>query len=709
VKLYRYNDVGMFEFDFQNFDYATCPTQPAGICLSSAVTNNFNPLHDPAFRHAVAKMIDHATWLSQIAQSFGLLICDPAPPNLPWDSHALAPATNTCAADPNVDTYSPSAAKSAIAALGYTPCAATPTVYCAPKTGLPFAIRIERRFDDPVRLQFGLNLCNIMTDPASPFVLASPNPGVGLPATCSSVTPSTAAMFEAPWDDVEISTGGWGFSPDPSYLYDIWSPRFAPTACGGGWTSVSPTNYICYVSGDTQLNAVKFAPTASAGYAAGTAALAKFLADLPMYPLYSVAAARPVAIHDQTPGGVFDTATPTWRDIINFKDRTAGTGFGPDSGDTFLNMQYSGPRSGFSSSAVIDYGFRFPIIKANPITSQFLWDFLLMGLAYDTLLIRDPTQLFSAQCQVVTSCTDGNAGAWTPRMALNSPSYNPGGPFDPVGTVSDSSKDWGDYQNGAALASYIRFRLPTGTNAIHWTNGDPLLARDVKFSIEYLKLVQGFNSPSVQDVKLVLADDTNGIVTVELNHQSAWIRDNIGAGYFLINPKAWGCTIPSTGSIDPATCFSKPDSQFSWTLASSHITLGPWVLDVISITGGTHLLLPNSPLTTPCPTTGVGACPGFHEEARLAIDPDVNRDGAVNISDFVGLMSHLGDDISVSWNLNLNAQGANSPRADINNDGKVNIADFVIFVKFNGLQYPCQFGTELRQDPATGTLSCATI
>jgi hypothetical protein len=508
-------------------------------------------------------------------------------------------------------------------------------------------------------------------------------------------------------DDVEIYTAGWGLSPDPSYLYDLWSPKFAPTACGGGWTTVSPTNYICYVNANTELTAVKFAPTITAGYAAGTASLAKFLADLPMYPLYSVNGARPVALTDQTAPGPLTTSTPAWRDVVNFKDRVAGTGFGPDSFDSFKNMQYaSSGRSGFSPSAVIDYGFRFPIIKANPITSQFLWDFLLMGLAYESLIVRDTSQLFSAQCQDITICSDSNAGAWVPEMALNSPSYNAAGPFDPVTTAADPSKDWSTYTytdtTGTHTASYIRFRLPIGANAIHWTNGDPFIASDVKFSIEYTKLVQGFNSPSVQDERVVIADDAAGLVTVELTHQSAWIRNDIGAGYLLVNHKAFGTT-----TYDPTLAFSKPDSSFKWATPANHITLGPWVMASISTTGGQHLLLPNSPSTPAGTGSCVLACPGFNKEARLTVDPDVNRDGTVNISDFVGLLSRFGNSITGTWDLNTNAQGANSPRADINNDGTVNIKDFTTFLQYNGLTYPCPVGTELKS--SGGTLSCASI
>ncbi len=805
VKLYRVFDIGMFEFDFNNFNYALCPTAPAGSCSSSTLTNNFNPMAIRDFRHAIAKMVDHAKWLADIAGSFGVLICDPAPSNLPWDLHSVTGtatqptclqdqgatgsplAYNGVAGDPNggalaVEPYDPVQAATLIKNLGFKTGCTVPAngvtpgapALCAP-SGLPFVLRVQGRIDDPIRFQFGLNLAaemgqttgcawdlgGVCAFAAAAQVAFGTTTPLLLPVIFTPVTPATATIFDKPFDSVEIYTAGFGLSIDPTFLHDIWSSAFAPVACGGGWTSVSPSNYICYTSADTVLNNIEFAPTQVQGYAAGTTALKTFLSDLPMYPLYNLNHARPVSVYDQTPGGPgslgngWDALPGTfWKSLNNFRDRVGGSGFGPDSYDSFLNMQVGGclngvqypclsvdsSRSGTSPSTFIDYAFRFPILKANPVTSTFLWDFLLMGLAYETLVVRDTTTAFA-----------GGIGVWSPHLALNSPAYSgtstPGYPFDP--TLS-TSPDWSDYVNPdtGLLASYVRFHLPP-TGQAPWTNGDSLTAEDVQFSIEYQMVVIGTSFASVFDVRcgglkpgaastsgppfstthhcngITLQDPnpdgTHRTIIVELNHQSAWIRNNIGAGYFLINHKAWGCGAGTgTGSFavsyDTTTCFTSPDTQFPWPNSAFHITNGPWVLSSISTTGGTHLALANTPGAPNCfastTATSPSACPGYWQEARLTTDdPDVNRDGKVNIQDIFGILKHNGDDRSnpASWTLTTDSFGANSPRADVNYDQKVNLVDLFTFLKYNGLTYPCQFGTNLAQDPVTGTLSCQPV
>ena len=382
-----------------------------------------------------------------------------------------------------------------------------------------------------------------------------------------------------------------------------------------------------------------------------------------MYMLYSLNQARPVSRHDETPGGGWALTAPQWNDVINYRDSLATTGFGTDSYDSFLNTQavnclvtqspclsnnLNPSRSGFYNG-VIDYGFRFPIIKANPLTSQFLWDYLLMGQAYESLIVRDPTQIFT----------------WMPHTALIAPSYTASTTgFDPT---SLTSPDWADYGPAfgcpTTLCSYVRFRLPAeGTpGAPLWTNGDPFRAEDVQFSILYCQLatVGCFNFPSVQNVRSVLlqgtpnSDGSHNIITVELTKQSAWVRNDIGAGYLLVNHRAFGCA-PDTGnpadsgvSYNPTTCYATPDSQFVWQTSANHVTLGPWVMSGTVSNTSPNFLYPNNPSTTitpggtgSCPSTG---CPGYYQEARLSgIDPDANRDGKINTVDFSGWSSHQG-------------------------------------------------------------------
>jgi len=79
-----------------------------------------------------------------------------------------------------------------------------------------------------------------------------------------------------------------------------------------------------------------------------------------------------------------------WQNVVNY------AGFGTDNGYSFGLMSKSG-------ATTINYGFKSDISAIQVITSEWLWDWNVLGLLYDTLIARNPYNLAQEVGALATS------------------------------------------------------------------------------------------------------------------------------------------------------------------------------------------------------------------------------------------------------------------------------------------------------------------
>jgi peptide/nickel transport system substrate-binding protein len=145
-----------------------------------------------------------------------------------------------------------------------------------------------------------------------------------------------------------------------------------------------------------------------------------------------------------------------WKDIVNLGS------YGVDNYWTFLNAYPEGNLMGDGTHMTMRYGFKTALLEkpSNPCYAEWLWDWNILGLTYESLLYRDPYTY-----------------TWMPWLCKNFEVFT-----------------WVDPEDGQTKSG-VRFTLRSD---VYWSDGTPLTAADIEYSLvemddELINL--GFGAP----------------------------------------------------------------------------------------------------------------------------------------------------------------------------------------------------------------------
>jgi len=216
-----------------------------------------------------------------------------------------------------------------------------------------------------------------------------------------------------------------------------------------------------------------------------------------------------------------------WSGAINFE------GAGVDNGFTYLNAYNPSP----TTPNTIRYGMMSNLEHPNIITSEWTWDWALMGLSYDSLIDLDPFNLAQEYGWLALPRGPGEDGVL----------YTADDVFETVGT-------W-DPPGDVTTATTVTFTVRTNAK---WHDGTAVTPDDVKFSFEFTRDCGpgvAWNYMSAMNIVDVLISGND--VTVRFGVLSFWAAH--WAGYLPIlskniwlaanNKWGWGY---GTAGWDPA-------------------------------------------------------------------------------------------------------------------------------------------------------------
>jgi peptide/nickel transport system substrate-binding protein len=579
ITLRSYTEIGMMQFDLNNQQW---PTGWPGF---------FNPSGDPHynaslhFRKAIAHLTNKPKIVSDILKGYGFALKTPLVPAL-WAYE-----------DPNIVDYEYSRAKALdeLAAGGFY---LEGGVWKWGGEALP-PLKIYIRLDDPNRRTAGEYLVNELK-------------AIGFPDSQLSVQITERAVcyqYVMVLYDYNIYTGGWSLTPDPDYLYDLWSSEYyvgwgAPSV---GWAPNYPG--FCDHEFDNLAREVKYAATEESARTAAQAASKRFFDLEPIVSLWSAAAVK-----------AYKTG---WSGVVNME------GYGIDSaggvnGWSFLRMAKAGDE-------VIDYGFKSEPEALHVISSQWLWDWSVIGLVYDSLISRNPFRLNEAAYWLAENIT---VGTWD--------------------------------KGGGQLATKITVKIKDG---ISWHDGTPFTIDDVIFSWLFTKKCGAgvaWNYAFVRDINSVEKVDARTAI-VKYNVLSVYAKWWAG-GLPIIPKHIWEARFPNwnTPAFNPASV----RTYHPWEVPKAGgltemIGTGPWKFPSGGwAKGQTIRLNANTGFYDPTVVINNNVVTGADNvitESFWKFRGDATKDGKVTGTDIVQVMANYG----VEWR-----------QGDFDGDGQVDLDDF---------------------------------
>ncbi|NWG10799.1 hypothetical protein HXY33_03485 [Candidatus Bathyarchaeota archaeon] len=303
------------------------------------------PTDDIWFRKALAHMFDKDAFIA--TQLAGLAIKMDSP--LAWSAGWYNPYCT------DLYPYDLQAAVNILKANGYTDQDADG--YVEGPGGEEITIVFYARQDDPDRSAMGQLLADAMEIDIglmdwSPYTAAVIDVDLHV-APKSECFQKVMVEF-----DYHIYTGGWSFGRDPDTLYFLYLGAYAQSF------PYTP-NYPGYQSPafDLEAEAMLIAPDIPTAKVAVFNMQKILMDDVGVIPVFTYASY-----------GGYKTG---WEKVVNAE------GTGPWSWWTFMNTYKAG-------DATIDWGFMNDIEELNPVHSEWVWDWNIMGLIYDSLINVDP-------------------------------------------------------------------------------------------------------------------------------------------------------------------------------------------------------------------------------------------------------------------------------------------------------------------------------
>jgi len=220
--------------------------------------------------------------------------------------------------------------------------------------------------------------------------------------------------------DYHIYTGGWSLGAVPEWLHTIWNSEYywAPVGWSSnycGWCNKEYDNYslLVFTSTDPDMlleNALKCQEI-----------MARYVGHIPLWTSAAVKGFK-----------------------YSYTGVVADVGYGVDNYYSFLNMRDTED----GADTTIDYGFKSDIEGVHVISSEWLWDWNVIGMIYETLMGRQPY--------------DKSIGSYFYWLATN---YT-------IGT----------WTAGDETFTMVNFTIRDG---VVWQDGVPFTAEDVVFSLKF--------------------------------------------------------------------------------------------------------------------------------------------------------------------------------------------------------------------------------
>lgn len=413
---------------------------------------------------------------------------------------------------------------------------------CVKDPGEDFTLIFYARADDSKRLMVGDDLYEKLT--AYPIQIHVDYRPMDR-ATCSDEVMGAK--------NFNLYTGGWIFvGPDPDHAYYLYTPEWY-------WHPGKPINYgFC---------GVDLAPDDPYIVAANKTALANTVGEalegamtwqelfatptlIPAVPLWCEPGVK--GVRRRYTGGTNEaTVSPDdgenafrgeyWTGIVN------EMGFGVNSWWTKLNIHTDGHAVGDGEHMTLRYGFKSATLdKLNPLYASWYWDWEVMDMCYDSMLLRDPYDL-----------------TWRPFIAY----------------------DWvpSTWDDGGVTKTMVTYYL---NDSVYWQDGTQLTGEDVKFSLITIRdtlAARGLPDPwwisNVAEIKEVNLYDGGFTVEVKFDVKS-YACEGMAGGNIILPKHIWEDIVTSG---DPTLFQPEP------TLMGS----GPYMF--VEYTPYSHILLEKNP------------------------------------------------------------------------------------------------------------------
>lgn len=586
ITLRGYVEMGMMEIDMNHQMWPTgSGTKPTKYydaadtqCLQSA-----------NFRKAVACLVDRDTIVRDVLKGYGYRMDLPLPP---FQSAYMDMANYT--AEGLIYDYNKTRAIEFLTAGGFVD-TDFDTIRNDPSTGnnlepLTFYIRM----DDPNRRRAG-------------EMLATELASVGVPTNAIITEKTVCYKNVMVLYNYHLYTGGWSLGTIPDQYYDLFSTAgyFGPVV---GWS----LNYagMCNYEFDAWAEQVKYPASVDDAIAAAKTCGYLFLKYCEIVPLYASKAVK--------------AYRKGWTGVVN------NAGYGIDNYWTFLNMYESG-------NTVIDYGMKSDIEQLNVISSEWLWDWNVLGLIYDSLLGNNPFNLAPSEKTIASGYT---TSTW------------------------DASSGGGDSE-----ATVIDYTL---RDNIYWHNASGgirrnLNASDIEFTFDYTYGCGPGIAWNYLQVEEFNRTEIIGEYEIKIyyNRQSAWAVQWAG-GLPIINPDIWNLVSPSEArNYDPAA----EDRNGNGIMDLIEDGCGPWIYDdyvmgsYVKLVGDDQYYLDQTFIDDSLETM-------FHDGAG-----DVDGSGVVNVKDLGFMARSLGTNTGSTHGEGWEQYNV---ACDFNGDGVIDALDLAV-------------------------------
>lgn len=374
-----------------------------------------------------------------------------------------------------------------------------------------------------------------------------------------------------------LYTGGWSLGVIPDQYHDLYSSYsyYGPEV---GWSLNYPG--FCNHEFDYWAKRVKYPATVTEAQEAAKVCGYLFLKYCAVVPMWSSKAVK-----------AYKTG---WTGVVN------NAAYGIDNYWTFLNMYHP-------TDDTIDWGFKSDIEQLNVISSEWLWDWNVLSLIYESMMGTNPFNQAPTEFFIAENYT---TGSWDAR---------PGGDPD---------------------ATYITFKIREN---IYWHNVTggvrrQLTAYDVQFSFNYTYECGpgiAWNFMLIEELNRTEVIDTF-TVRVYYNRKSAWAVQWAG-GLPIINPDIWSLVPPEAArTYDPAS----EDKNGNGIVDIKEDGCGAWMYMGYVMGSYVYLVCDDGYyLTADFISTRLAQM--FHDGAG-----DVDRNGVVNIRDLGFMARSLGTTVA---------------------------------------------------------------
>jgi peptide/nickel transport system substrate-binding protein len=413
----------------------------------------------------------------------------------------------------------------------------------------------------------------------------------------------------------------WGLGRNPDYLYDFFHPDVdIPDGSNSPGLNYPPLNDLLY--------AIKYWRWPDGTYVTSMDEMRRIVWTAQEY-LYVLTPYIP--LYSRKYHNAYAPGLQSWVESL---------GYGSNNFFTYNWINWKGAAPGIPDPNKPSWRFHIggPLGRLNPITSTSAYDWQVLGLILDGLLIVDPytheDKLWAAK-------------AWTPF-----------GGYEP----------WSDPSLNVTYGMKVTFKIRPG---IKWQDGVPVDANTVKWNFDFIKSIE---APRYYDIWAnyikaeVTAPDT---ITVYINNTGVWLIYSFAGSALVVPPHIYGPYGPVDADQDGTVTYAevlafKPYATAHPTVPglTCLIGTGPWIFKEWNTLTNTVRLVENKDYF-----------------AYKFLREDINIDGKVDMKDIIIAIGAFGaTPTDPRWSYG---------RADVNCDKKSDMKDIIMTIgKFGSVTLP---------------------